>query len=212
MIVEKGDHITRLINIGDEIRDNIIRILGSGREYSYPNKKQHDKSRLLTAYFNLAIDFQKGIHFLISKNCCPSASALVRPLSDTYYRFLWVDKCAGEMDIERITNNPDYRFPAIVKMLSALDKAFGSNVFKDNIILTAWNAMHGYTHPGLHQLGRQLLDNGDVGTNFTDDEKSEILESSNMIILLMAFFFSMSFDMKAEAERFAQKVFEFSNK
>jgi hypothetical protein len=40
------------------------------------------KSRLLTAYFNLAIDFQRGIYFLISKNCCPSASALIRPLSD----------------------------------------------------------------------------------------------------------------------------------
>jgi len=65
--------------------------------------------------------------------------------------------------------------------------------------------MCSYTHTGLHQLNRRVLD-GDIHPNFSNDEIIEVLNASNMLLLLMAYFFSIEMGFETEAEEIAKMI------
>jgi hypothetical protein len=154
------------------------------------------KNDILAAYFDIVMEHHQSIILLTSHNLNGSASSLVRPLYETYMRFLYVCTINDENVIQNIAKDK-YSFPTMHKMTIDIDKAYATeDNFFENFKKNIWSAANGYVHSGTHQLSRRLKDNM-VQQSYTDEEKIEILKSVNIQLILMGIeFFKILGDFK----------------
>jgi len=174
--------------------------------YDYPND---NKSLILLAYQSIVIEHQTAIHLLIQNNLCGSAFALVRAIYETLYRAHWVNACATEEQINKVIEGQDI-FPKMNKMVKDIDSIYGTGNFWQMIKSNSWPTMNDYTHTGIRQIGRRFKED-EVLPNYDSGELIEVLNGTNMALLLMSFFFFNVFKKTKEIKEIEQMIMEYSN-
>lgn len=145
-----------------------------------------DEKTILVALFSLAIEHHGAIlQLLKSGRFDGSAMALNRPLIDCVYRALWLH-CSGKPEHFASVRAGGSPYPGLPNMADAIDKGLPT---ADGIFQTLKpfiNALHGYTHGGLEQLGRRFDSEGNVRATYTDGERFEVVNATTAYIVMFA--------------------------
>ena len=197
---------SEIISIIDKGINLSSRIGGMVIKYDYPND---DKSLILLAYHSIVAEHHKAIHLLIQNNLYGSAFALVRAMYEPLYRAQWVNKCATEEQIKKIIKGKD-AFPKMYKIVKDIDSAYGTGDFWQMIKRNSWSPMNDYTHTGIRQISRRFKED-EVSPNYDSGELIEVLNNTNMALLLMALFFFNVFRKTKEIKEVEQMIMEYSN-
>jgi hypothetical protein len=144
-----------------------------------------DEKLLVGSYFSLILEHHGAIlHLLQAGQFDGSALALVRPLIDAAYRAHWVYSSASPENIAKLRNGEKCD-PGLINMAEAVEK----NVDAGGFFLTITpyiNALHGYTHGGLEQLGRRFDAAGDIRPTYSDGEKTEAIRATTAHLVALA--------------------------
>lgn len=178
---------------GAEIRTRMRELL-SQRAYS-----GGIKTRVLAAYVDIALEHHEAIWHLTERKLNGSAFALVRPIFDTMYRALWINKVATEQQIERAIDDK-FGFD-IDKILDQIKQGYFSDrppeerQLSDKVLQQlreAWGPMCSYTHSGALAIRRRFTGD-ELKPNYPDAAITEALNLATVALLLLlhAFFVSM---------------------
>jgi hypothetical protein len=144
-----------------------------------------DEKMLVGAYFSLILEHHGAIlHLLDTGQFDGSALALVRPLIDAAYRAHWVYSSASPENIAKLRNGEKCD-PGLINMAEAVEKNIDSGGFFLTITPHI-NALHGYTHGGLEQLGRRFDAAGDIRPTYSDGEKTEVIRATTAHLAALA--------------------------
>jgi hypothetical protein len=191
-IIEKGKHIKRTI-------------AGMVTKYEYP---QGDKNSLLIAYHSILAEHHGAIHLLIENQLYGSAFALVRAFYEPLYRAHWVNACATEKQIEEIIKGKDIP-PDMKTMVEEIDLKYGTGSFWQVVKKNSWTAMNDYTHSGMRQIARRFV-RDEVEPNYDVVEIKEVLDGTNVALLLMALFFFNVYKKPDEIKAVEKMILEYN--
>lgn len=123
----------------------------------------------------------KAILSLLANKYYGAAFALVRPLLETSIR-AHLMLCGSDEVVKQILEDK-YRtnFGTVGK---EIDAAFGLEDYMDKFLIEAKTALHGYTHIGMHQLGRRFTGD-DLLPNYSDDEIREVIRTSTSALFMV---------------------------
>jgi len=88
----------------------------------------------------------------------------------------------SEEDLQTL-HNDKYR-TNFSKIVTEIDTAFAMEGFFQNFLNGAKEALHGYTHAGLHQLGRRFSGT-DLVPNYSDGEILEVIQTSTSAVFMV---------------------------
>lgn len=196
-----------IISIIDKGRNLKRKIGGMVTKHGYPNG---NKNRILLGYHIIMVEHHDAIHLLIQNKLYGSAFALVRALYEPLYRAHWVNACATDNQIDKIIKGKNV-FPKMKEMAEEIDNAYGTDDFWQMIKTNSWSAMNDYTHSGMRQLSRRFVEN-EVAPNYELGEVVEVLDGTNMALLLMALFFFNVYKKTEEIKVIRQMIMEYSDK
>ena len=140
-----------------------------------------DRNTLLMAYWSLVFEFHRAVLCLIDHKFYGAAFALVRPIVETVVR-AHVAIMGSEEDLQTLYNDK-YR-TNFSKIVTEIDTAFAMEGFFQNFLNGAKEALHGYTHAGLHQLGRRFSGT-DLVPNYSDGEILEVIQTSTSAVFMV---------------------------
>lgn len=144
-----------------------------------------DQKLLVAAIFSLTAEHHGAILYLLKAGRFDgSALALVRPMIDVCYRAHWIYSCAKPDIVARIRNGEDV-YPGLINMATEVEKRINADGMFTSIEPYI-NALHGYTHGGLEQLGRRFDATGDVRPNYGDGEKLEAVRATTTHLTALA--------------------------
>lgn len=155
-----------------------------------------ERNTPLMAYWSLAFEFHKAILSLITNRYYGAALALVRPLVECAIRahlviFLPKEVLKNILDDEYRTN-----FGTVGK---EIDDVFGTGDFFQNFLTGAKDALHGYTHVGIHQLSRRFS-GGDLVPCYSQEEITEVVRSSASAVFMVNNIVTKHFGFEGEWE------------
>jgi hypothetical protein len=157
------------------------------------------KNYLLTAYVDIVLEHHAAIDLLITNGHFGSAFSLLRAISETLYRAAWISGCASEQQLTEIVTSDSFEFPK--DMMKAADKAFGSENFFQDMKRSSWKSLCSYAHSGLLQIQRRHnLENGDIGSDYSEEEILEVLKGSTSFLCLLEIIFLRVTGHKDKAE------------
>ena len=173
-----------------ELREHLIRcekamqsakpILG---KYEFPVAP---RTSTVIGFISMLMEHQEAIVILECYGKPGSASALFRPVVESAYRALWINRPATDAEIEKFNKKDeiDLGFGEIAKALDdAYDQEDMDDFFQD-FKTRAWRHLNSYTHGGMHQIGRRFVKT-EVVNNYSDEEIYEMTTSVTTIILLV---------------------------
>jgi Family of unknown function (DUF6988) len=169
---------------------------------------RQDKSLLLMAYVDIALEHHEAIQRLIKSQLCGSAFALTRSLFDAVFRALWINACATEKQIQEVANRDDAKFPCMNQMVAMIDQRYSTDKFFTSIKKRSWAAMCSYTHSGLLQITRRFTGD-EVKPNYKDGEILEVLNATNIAVLLVSRMFFVSVGHQREADKVEKMMAEY---
>jgi len=142
-------------------------------------ESKDERDRVSGALFDTVLDHANAIIVLIENNIYSSAYALVRPLFEGFVRATWLLNCATYDDIELLIEKDKFR-KAFGEMLECIEKkkAWPKTLAKAK--QNAWNAMHSYTHGGLHQISRKIK-SASIEPVIDEEEIDEIICFAELI-------------------------------
>ena len=196
----------------------ILSIIDKGRNLKLQIRKmviKHDypkgnKNLILLGYHSIMVEHHDSIHLLIQNKLYGSAFALVRAFYEPLYRALWVNACAKDNQISKIMKGKD-AFPKMKEMVEQIDNAYRTDDFWQRIKNNSWSAMNDYTHAGIRQLSRRFVED-EVAPNYHLGEVIEVLDGTNMALLLMALFFFNVYKKTEEIKVIRQMIMKYSDK
>ena len=131
---------------------------------------------------DVVIEHHFGITTLIKSKIYSSSFALVRPLFETFVRGVWLQNCASDDELKKFNNDSlDKKFGVLLGDIEKLD-GFSSKVLS-NLKEQAWSEMCGFTHGGIQQIGRRVL-NDEIYPDFREDEIVEVIRLCQAFSLL----------------------------
>lgn len=133
------------------------------------------------AYWSLAFEFHKAILNLITNKFYGAAFALVRPLIECTIRAHLVISVSDEVLKKVLADEYRTNFGTVGK---EIDTAFGTGDFFENFLKGAKDALHGYTHIGMHQLGRRFSGT-DLMPSYSDEEIIEVIRTSTSAVFMV---------------------------
>lgn len=145
--------------------------------------KGEHRHRIPGQLFDLSIEHHSGIITLISMRTYASAFALVRCAFECFVRGAWLHYCASDDDIEAFVEK-DIIAPRFGTLISAIEeRPEFAGEFLSTVKDSAWNAMNGYTHGGIHQVSRRLQ--GDyIEPAFEDASLLEVIRFCRTMALI----------------------------
>mgnify|MGYP007020378783 FL=1 len=145
--------------------------------------KGDHRHRIPGQLFDLSIEHHAGIITLISMATYASAFALVRCAFECFVRGAWIHYCASEQEIEAFVEK-DTIAPKFGDLIKAIEERPEFSVkFLSTVKQSAWSAMNGYTHGGVHQVSRRLQ--GDyIEPAFNDDSLLEVVSFCRTMALI----------------------------
>jgi len=113
-----------------------------------------DRTMISLGCFDVAIEHQAAIALLASSSLHGSAFALLRVLTESLVRGLWLHGCANENELKR------FKRGKLNKTFSELISEYEEKIetpegVLSNFKATAWHALNGFTHTGYHQVSRR---------------------------------------------------------
>jgi hypothetical protein len=144
-----------------------------------------DRTSLVLAYVAIALDHQEAVIRLVDMKLCAPAFALLRLELETVFRGLWVNLIATDKQVMSIGQQGAEPFPRpFSKFATDLDTSYGAGELMSGFV-TKWKTLNGFAHSGLEQLGRRFREDGNIGSNYSDDMVSEVVTISGTLLLLM---------------------------
>jgi hypothetical protein len=176
---------------GAEIRER-LRQLFHRHEYL-----SDTKSLLLKAYVDVVLEHHDAIWLLAKCRLNGSAFAMVRPVFDSMFRGLWINKVATPEKIEQAKYDElGFRISKIIDEIK--DGYFSDRPPKEaelfgnilQVLKEAWGPMSSYTHSGALQLARRFTAD-ELEPNY---DEGAIVEALNLVtvalLMLMHVFFA----------------------
>ena len=113
-----------------------------------------DRTMLATGCFDVAIEYQAAIALLCASELYGAALSLLRVLSESLVRGLWLLFCASETELQR------FKIGRLPKTFDQLVKEVEGKLGTPEGVLStfkkaAWVALNGFTHTGFHQVSRR---------------------------------------------------------
>jgi hypothetical protein len=102
-----------------------------------------------------------------------TAFALLRPLTESTIRGLWLSHIASDEQVENYTQSGT-KFD-MASMITAVGKAAGLNAHQ--AIYRHWHSLSAYTHTGEHQVQRWLITEN-IEPSYSASELSELVKLS----------------------------------
>lgn len=193
----------QVINVPQKIQRAMM--LGEGLEALLANKTKFpagDRDVLLLAYWSLIFDYHKGILLLLREKFYGSAFTLIRPSLEVVIRAHVAVK-GSESDIRRIQRDR-YRVD-FSRAGRWIDKTFGTEQIMQDLLQRSGSALHGYTHAGIHQLGRRF-DGNDIAANYSNEEILEVIRVTTSGLFMVTILATRHFGFDHEWER-ANKMY-----
>ncbi len=184
---------------GAEIRTRLRQLL--------PDKYPADtKTTMLLAYVDIALEHHEAIWLLAKSKLNGSAFAMVRPVFDSMFRALWINKVATEQQIERASRDelpfPMSEIPDEIKKGYFSDRPPEEAELFDKILQSlkeAWGAMCSYTHSGALQLARRFTGD-ELKPDYSEGAIVEALNLVTLALLLLMHMFFVSMRCQKEDE------------
>ena len=191
--------INSILKKGEGVRNRLHQML---YEKEYANE---DIKNLLAAYTDIALEHHESIYFLIGRKLYGSAFGLVRPLFDTFFRSHWVYGCSTKEQVHEICKNDSFNFPKMNDIVQSIDEKYASDTFFSSIKNNSWSAMCSYTHSGLLAICRRFTGNT-IKPNYNEGEILEVLNSTNVVIILIARLFFIATNQMAEVKEIEKLI------
>jgi Family of unknown function (DUF5677) len=161
-----------------------------------------DREAMTGSLFDQVHEHHKAIQFLLKNSLVGSAFSLLRPTFENYVRGVWLLRCASDEEVK------DFAQDRIAKTFGVLIKEIEQNPSYNVDVLSkvkerTWKGMCSYAHGGFLPVVRRIIP-GEITPNYSDEEKLEVIKSSDSIAMLAA---SEMFQM-ADRMDLVQKVLE----
>jgi len=143
-----------------------------------------ERSMLAQGCLDVALEHQAAIAILHAAELPGSMLALLRVLSESLVRGLWIHECATDAELEKFKKGRlDKSFDALVQEYeSKIDTPAGVlSGFK----LSAWKQMNDFTHTGFLQVTRRHAP-GRLGPNYPESDLSKALGVAGALGLIAA--------------------------
>lgn len=190
-----------IIDKGRKLKKQIGEMI---RKHEYP---QGNENQLLLGYHSIMVEHHASIHLLIEHRLYGSAFALVRALYEPLYRAHWVHGCSTDDQIDKIIEGKDV-FPKMKCMVEEIDNAYGTGNFWKEIKNNSWSAMNDYTHSGVRQISNRFNKN-EIISNYEKEAIIEVLNGTNVALLLMALFFFNTFMKTDEVNQIREMIINY---
>lgn len=153
-----------------------------GKLHGIELKGDH-RHRIPAQLFDLALEHAGAILRLIAAKSYASAFALIRCEFECFVRGAWLHHRATDAEIEAFVEKDEIK-PKMWELIEALEKA---PPFDDKLLSgvkdSAWKAMNGYTHGGIHQVSHRLQ--GDyIEPAFEDEALLEVIQFAGTMALI----------------------------
>ena len=143
-----------------------------------------ERSMLAAGCFDIALEHQAAIALLFSSGLYGSMLSLLRILTESLVRGLWLLHCATGTELSRFKNGRvDKNFGELVTEVEA--KIGATTGTLSNLQTNAWKAMNGFTHTGFIQVSRRHGE-GTVGANYPELEIKQALSIAGALGLVAA--------------------------
>jgi hypothetical protein len=143
-----------------------------------------DRTMLSIGCFDVAIEHQAAITLLTSAAIYGSAFALLRVLTESVVRGLWLHACATDAELAKFKRGKlDKPFATLIEEYE-LKIGTPSGVLS-NFKATAWDAFNGFTHTGFHQVSRRHSP-GRIEGSYPDQEIVKALGVAGALGLIAA--------------------------
>jgi hypothetical protein len=147
------------------------------------------KTRLLSAYLDIALEHQEAIVRLIRLKLFGSAFSLARSVLDTMRRAGWINGCATKRQIEdawdgklnwlKIKVVADLERSWLIKAAGTERDAFFTSLKK------IWPAMCDFPHSGAQQIALRFTD-GELKPNYPESAIYNLIGMTNVTLLLLS--------------------------
>ena len=168
-----------------------------------------ERSLLAAGCFDVAIEHQAAIALLHSSELYGAALALLRILTESLVRGLWLLHCASDAELKQFKNGKvEKTFATLVaEVEAALQTPSGVlSQFKT----TAWTAMNGFTHTGFHQVSRRHSP-GRIEANYSEEDLSKALGVAGALGLIAGAQIIAMSDRKDLVPSFSERMSAYAN-
>jgi hypothetical protein len=190
----------------DKLMDVIVWIEKNIRDIELPSD---EKTLLSAGCFDSAIEHQEAISLLHNASLYGSMFSLLRVITESFVKGLWIYNCATDKEIEKFKK--DKLNKKFYMMLSEYEaKIDDSNGVLTQFKNSAWSSMNGFVHTGFIQVSRRYS-SGALGEYYGKIELSHALGVAGALGLLAA---SQLVGMAGRSdltEPFLDKMKEYSN-
>lgn len=173
---EQQSPLTRAIELSLQISDAFQEILGNEATLDI-------RGRLAMAYLSISLDHREAILLLVSCGAYSSATALHRPLLESFITGAWIDNNATDKEVENIAAllRPPPKFETMSQQLRKTHPLGHSF----EVLREHYGILGDYTHGHVRQLSRWLGPRG-VGPQYCDGQMIEVLWNADFVGLLAA--------------------------
>jgi hypothetical protein len=165
-----------------------FRILAAGGKLKL--KSPDPKHFYMAGLFDTLFEHHRAIGALLMFGLASSALALLRSLIETGYRLIWMDTCASDQAVKRITSFSQRSFPDISRIITDLVRNSKIPEFKTQLPDLA--ILNDFTHSGAIHIIRRFQRVGKKEACFEED----------------AFLFYMAYGEAEHAETMKDRYFE----
>jgi hypothetical protein len=143
-----------------------------------------DRESMTGSLFDQVHEHHKAIRLLLKNSLVGSAFSLLRPTFENYVRGVWLLRRASDEEVKEFTQ--DRIAKPFGVLIEEIERNPGYNVaVLSRVKEKTWRAMCSYAHGGFLPVVRRIIP-GEITTNYSDEEKLEVIKSSDTIALLAA--------------------------
>jgi len=148
-----------------------------------PHFPTDNRNLTVIGFISMLIEHQESLLVLVMQEKTGSAFALARPIIEGAYRGMWLNLPASDDEVKRFIERDkiDLEFAEIAK---ALDCAYGTGDFFQDLKTRSWKALNSYTHGGMLQIGRRYTKH-ELVNNYSEGEIYEICSAVTTVVLVM---------------------------
>jgi hypothetical protein len=148
-----------------------------------PHFPTDNRNLTVIGFISMLIEHQESLLVLVMHEKIGSAFALARPIVEGAYRGMWFNLPATDDELKKF-NEKDKIDLELGEIATALDGAYGTADFFQDLKTRSWKALNSYTHGGMLQIGRRYTKN-ELVNNYSDTEVYEICSAVTTVVLVI---------------------------
>jgi hypothetical protein len=180
-----------------------FRILAAGGKLKL--RSPDPKHFYMAGLFDTVFEHHRAIGALLMFGLSSSALALLRTLIETGYRLIWMDTCASDQAVKRITGFSRRGFPDIARIISDLVRSSRISEFKTR--LPNLEILNDFTHSGATHIIRRFQRVGKKEACFEQDAFF-CVHCSDYLLFLVGTLFYTAYGEPEYAQTIMQEYFK----